>query len=594
MWGCATLNSEFRLMNQSTLSKVWYLLTPQQRKSAVGLLALMIIGMVLETLGVGLVIPVIALITDENLTTRYPRLQPTLAYFGNPPQSTLIVGAMLSLVGIYLVKAVFLGLMFWRQSQFAFELQVSISQRLFTIYLRQPYMFHLQRNSATLISNATQEINQFTFGVVLPGMGLVTESLVILGLAFLLLAAQPAGALVVVITLGGAALAFHKFTQSKVASWGIARQRHEALRIQHLQQGLGGAKDVKLLGREDDFLNQFKNHSEESAASGQRITALAQLPRLWIELLAMIGLASIVLIMVAQGKSIGAIAPTLGLFTAAAFRLMPSVNRVLTYTQSIRYGLATANTLCTELNLNSPASQATFDTAAHWQEITLKNVCFTYPNASSPTLRHISLAIQRGETVGFVGPSGSGKSTLVDVVLGLLTPSVGTILVGDSDIQSNLRGWQRQIGYVPQSIYLVDDSLRRNVAFGLADDKIDDAAVARAIRFAQLEEFVLTLPEGLETVVGERGTRLSGGQRQRIGIARALYHDPSVLVLDEATSALDTATEQGVMEAITALRGSKTILIVAHRLSTVQHCDRMYRLEFGAPTISRDELKPLT
>ena len=550
--------------------------------------------MVLETLGVGLVIPVIALITDENLTTRYPRLQPTLAYFGNPPQSTLIVGAMLSLVGIYLVKAVFLGLMFWRQSQFAFELQVSISQRLFTIYLRQPYMFHLQRNSATLISNATQEINQFTFGVVLPGMGLVTESLVILGLAFLLLAAQPAGALVVVITLGGAALAFHKFTQSKVASWGIARQRHEALRIQHLQQGLGGAKDVKLLGREDDFLNQFKNHSEESAASGQRITALAQLPRLWIELLAMIGLASIVLIMVAQGKSIGAIAPTLGLFTAAAFRLMPSVNRVLTYTQSIRYGLATANTLCTELNLNSPASQATFDTAAHWQEITLKNVCFTYPNASSPTLRHISLAIQRGETVGFVGPSGSGKSTLVDVVLGLLTPSVGTILVGDSDIQSNLRGWQRQIGYVPQSIYLVDDSLRRNVAFGLADDKIDDAAVARAIRFAQLEEFVLTLPEGLETVVGERGTRLSGGQRQRIGIARALYHDPSVLVLDEATSALDTATEQGVMEAITALRGSKTILIVAHRLSTVQHCDRMYRLEFGAPTISRDELKPLT
>ena len=576
-------------MNQSTLSKIWFLLTPQQRKSAIGLLGLMIIGMVLETLGVSLVIPIIVLITDENLAKSYPRLQPALDFIGNPDQKTIIVGVMLSLVGIYLLKAVFLGFLFWRQSRFAFGLQVSISQRLFTTYLRQPYMFHLQRNSATLINNATQEINQFTFGAILPGMGLITESLVVLGLGFLLLIAEPIGALMVVITLGGATLAFHKFTHNKVAAWGIARQQHEALRLQHLQQGLGGAKDVKLLGREDEFLTQYKNHSEQSAHSGQRITALAQLPRLWIELLAMIGLASIVLIMLAQGRSIGAIAPTLGLFTAAAFRLMPSVNRILNYTQSIRYGLATTNTLCTELKLNSHVPHTAPAITEPWQEITLREVCFTYPNAPVPALNHLSFAIQRGETIGFVGPSGSGKSTLVDVVLGLLTPSAGTILVGDSDIQKNLRGWQNQIGYVPQSIYLTDDSLRRNVAFGLADDKIDNAAVARAIRSAQLEEFIGTLPAGLETVVGERGIRLSGGQRQRIGIARALYHDPSVLVLDEATSALDTATEQGVMEAITALHGTKTILIVAHRLSTVEHCDRLYRLEAGDQTTTRVE-----
>jgi ABC-type multidrug transport system fused ATPase/permease subunit len=369
-----------------------------------------------------------------------------------------------------------------------------------------------------------------------------------------------------------------------VTSLGALRQFHDRLRQQHLQQGLGGAKDVKLLGREDDFLRQYKNHSDHIALVGQRMQTLTQLPRLWIELLAMIGLASIVLIMVAQGKSIGAIAPTLGLFAAAAFRLMPSVNRILNYTQSMRYGLATTNTLYTELKLNSSAPNGATTIIAPWQKITLCDVCFTYPNALTPALNHLSLAIQRGETVGFVGPSGSGKSTLVDAVLGLLTPSAGTILVGNSDIQNNLRGWQNQIGYVPQSIYLTDDSLRRNVAFGLADDKIDNIAVARAIRSAQLEEFVCTLPEGLETVVGERGIRLSGGQRQRIGIARALYHDPSVLVLDEATSALDTATEQGVMEAITALHGTKTILIVAHRLSTVEHCDRLYRLECGAMT----------
>jgi ATP-binding cassette, subfamily B, bacterial PglK len=571
-------------LNQSTLSKIWFLLTPQQRKSAIGLLGLMIIGMVLETLGVGLVIPVIALITDENLAKSYPRLQPALEFLGNPDQKTIIVGAMLSLVGIYLIKAVFLGFLVWRQSRFAFGIQANISQQLFTTYLRQPYMFHLQRNSATLIQNTTQEVGQFTFGAILPGMGLITESLVVVGLASLLLIAEPIGAVAVVITLGSAAIIFHKFTRRKVTSLGTSRQFHDRLKLQHLQQGLGGAKDVKLLGRENDFLSQYKNHSDQIALIGQRMQTLTQLPRLWIELLAMIGLASIVLIMVAQGKSIGAIVPTLGLFAAAAFRLMPSVNRILNYTQSMRYGLATTNTLCAELKLNSSAPNAASTIIAPWQEITLRDVCFTYPNTPAPALNHLSLAIQRGETVGFVGPSGSGKSTLVDAVLGLLTPSAGTILVGNSDIQNNLRGWQNQIGYVPQSIYLTDDSLRRNVAFGLADDKIDNTAVARAIRSAQLEEFVCTLPEGLETVVGERGIRLSGGQRQRIGIARALYHDPSVLVLDEATSALDTATEQGVMEAITALHGTKTILIVAHRLSTVEHCDRLYRLECGAMT----------
>ena len=577
------------ILNQSTLSKIWFLLTPQQRKSAIGLLGLMIIGMVLETLGVGLVIPVIALIMDENLAKSYPRLQPALEFLGNPDQKTLIVGTMLSLVGIYLIKSVFLGFLAWRQSCFAFGLQASISQRLFSTYLRQPYIFHLQRNSATLINNATQEINLFTFGAILTGMGLLTESLVILGLVFLLLLVEPIGALVVAIILGGAGLSFFKFTKNKVASWGIARQKHDGLRLQHLQQGLGGAKDVKLLGREEDFLVQFKNHSEQSAHSGQRNTALAQLPRLWIELLAVIGLASIVIIMIEQGKSIDAIAPTLGLFTAAAFRLMPSVSRILGNIQSIRYGLATTNTLCSELKLNSSAPNASPAIFAPWQEIALRDVCFTYPNAPTPTLNHLSLSIKRGETIGFVGPSGSGKSTLVDVFLGLLTPSAGTIFLGDSDIQKNLRGWQNQIGYVPQSIYLTDDSLRRNVAFGLSDNKIDNAAVARAIRSAQLEEFVGTLPAGLETVVGERGIRLSGGQRQRIGIARALYHDPSVLVLDEATSALDTATEQGVMEAITALHGTKTILIVAHRLSTVEHCDRVYRLEAGIERITQVE-----
>jgi ABC-type multidrug transport system fused ATPase/permease subunit len=287
--------------------------------------------------------------------------------------------------------------------------------------------------------------------------------------------------------------------------------------------------------------------------------------------------------MIGHGVEMASIVPTLALFAAAAFRLMPSVNRVLTAMQTLRYGLPVIDTLYEELKLEVPDAIDDFSEVSPGfrQEIRLNEVSYTYQGALSPALNGLALSIKVGEFVGFIGSSGSGKSTLVDIVLGLLPCDSGRIEVDGQDIQENMRAWQNQIGYVPQAIYLTDDTLRRNVAFGLPNEQIDDVAVQKAIKAAQLEEFVATLPEGLETVVGERGVRLSGGQRQRIGIARALYHDPSVLVLDEATSALDTATESGVMKAVNALQGSKTIIMVAHRLSTVEHCDRLYKLEQG-------------
>jgi len=365
--------------------------------------------------------------------------------------------------------------------------------------------------------------------------------------------------------------------------WGKVRQHHEGLRIQHLQQGLGGAKDVKLLGREGDFLAQYHLHHAQSARVGELQSTLQQLPRLWLELLAVGGLALLVFVMLGRGVELTSIVPTLGLFAAAAFRLMPSVSRVLASVQAVRYAMPVINTLHEELKLAAPepAIRTTDQGRRFYREIRLTDVAYSYPGADTPALHGLTLAIKKGESVGFIGSSGSGKSTLVDVILGLLPPSNGSVLVDGQDIQEQLRTWQDQIGYVPQSIYLTDDTLRRNVAFGIPDEHIDDAAVQRAIRDAQLEEFVGGLPNGVESIVGERGIRLSGGQRQRIGIARALYHDPSVLVMDEATSALDATTESGVMEAVTALRGSKTILIVAHRLTTVGQCDRIYRLESG-------------
>lgn len=547
----------------------------------------MIAGMALETLCTGLVIPAIALLTHQDLSADYPQMQPLLDALGNPAQAELILIVMLGLVGVYLVKNLFLAYLAWRQSRFAYGVQAQLSQRLFTTYLRQPYTFHLQRNSAQLIRNVTGEVSMFTDAIV-GSLNLATELMVLFGISCLLLVVEPLGTLITVLVLGGAAWIYHHGTRARIARWGKSRQLHDGLRMQHLQQGLGGAKDVKLLGREGDFLAQYRVHNLQSARVEQYQATVQLLPRLGLELLAVAGLATLAIVMLAQGR-MATIVPTLGLFAVAAFRLMPAVDRVLHAVQTLRYNAPVVNTLHEELKLAGvePVAGRRWHrgqdgTAPAFQtDIRLGNITYTYPAAATPALTDLTIRVRKGESVGFVGPSGSGKSTLVDVILGLLTPGTGQVAVDGKDIQPNLRAWQDQIGYVPQSIYLTDDTIRRNVAFGLPDDEIDDAQVRRAIRAAQLDEFVAGLPDGLETLVGERGIRLSGGQRQRIGIARALYHDPAVLVLDEATSALDTAAEHGVMQAVAALQGRKTILIVAHRLSTVGGCDRLYRLEQG-------------
>jgi ABC-type multidrug transport system fused ATPase/permease subunit len=565
------------------LRKLRRILTPTQRRSALGLLGLMIVGMTLETASTGMVIPAIALMMQQDLAANYPQFQPLLAALGDPTPSELILKVILALAGIYVVKNVFLAFLAWRQTRFAFGVQAQISQRLFTIYLRQPYTFHLQRNSAQLIRNVLGEVSMLAQAIIAT-LNMATELLVLLGITALLLAVEPLGTLIAVAVLGAAAWSFHFAVRTRVVRWGELRQLHDGLRLQHLQQGLGGAKDVKLLGRESNFLDQFGEHTAQSVRVGQYQATLQMLPRLWLEVLAVVGLATLVIAMLAQGRETATIMPTLGLFAAAAFRLMPSVNRMISAIQVLRFSLPVVNSLHEELKLASaepPRGRQGPAVPGLQSEVQLAGVTFTYPAAATPALTDLSLRIRKSESVGFVGPSGSGKSTLVDVVLGLLTPNAGQVLVDGEDIQKNLRAWQDQIGYVPQSIYLTDDTLRRNVAFGLPDDAIDEAAVRRAIGAAQLEEFVAGLPKGLDTIIGERGIRLSGGQRQRIGIARALYHDPAVLVLDEATSALDTDTERGVMQAVNALQRSKTVLIVAHRLSTVSGCDRRYQLEQG-------------
>jgi ABC-type multidrug transport system fused ATPase/permease subunit len=563
-------------------TKLWELLTKTERASAAVLLILTFIGMLLETLGVGLIIPALALLTQENIESKHPSVAFLGDLVGHASPHTLLLGGLLFLVGVYLFKAAYLAMLAWKQAQFAFGVQVRISQQLFSVYLLQPYTFHMQRNSAELIANVTNEVNQLTGNTMLPAMIFLTESLVLTGLLILLLIIEPIGAITTIGLLGFAAWAFQRMTKERVLRWGEARQLHERMRIQHLQQGLGGVKDVKIFAREPEFLAKYFLHNQRGASAAKFQTTLQQLPRLWLEVLAVCGLALLTFSMLHQGKNLAAVLPVLGLFAASAFRIIPSVNRILSSLQLLRYGLPVVDTLYRELQLAPrPDRSVGGPIIICKSSIRAKDVSFVYPNTETPAIDRINLIIKKGEAVGFIGKSGSGKSTLIDVLLGLLPPSSGQIFIDKRDIAENLQGWHRQIGYVSQSIFLTDDTLRRNVAFGLDDCQINDNDVWRAIRAARLEDFVLNLKDGLNTSVGERGIRLSGGQRQRIGIARALYHDPSVLVLDEATSALDSVTENEVMEAVEALRGKKTVIVVAHRLSTIAHCDRVFHLDRG-------------
>ncbi|ABB24242.1 ATPase [Pelodictyon luteolum DSM 273] len=586
---------KIRVPNLKYLKDIRTILSERERRNSLGILSMMVIAVLLETLGVGLVIPALALFTEKDFAGKHPVAKPLIDFFGNPDQTSLVFGGLGLLFSIYLIKALFLLFMTWRQNHFIYAIGERLSQQLLKIYLHQPYTFHLERNSAQLIRNVTTEVEVLATNVLTPILQLSVETLTLLCIFSLLLIVEPLGTLNILLVLGLTSISFVMLTRQNVAKWGNDRQHHEGLRMQHLQQGLGGIKDVKILGKEDYFLSRYGYHNTSSTKVRRKNTTIQQVPRLWLELLSVTGLIVLVLTMMMQGKDMDSIVPNLGFFAVATFRMMPSVNRILNALQSLQYCLPVVDIISRDFSLpfheepQEKTGAIRFKSSLH-----LENITYAYPQANRQTIEDITLTIQKGESVGFIGPSGSGKSTLIDLLLGLLAPNHGTISIDGNDIRTNMRGWQNIIGYVPQSIYLTDDDLEHNIAFGLSDEQIDRDKVLYAVEAANLAAFVKGLPDGLATFVGERGIRLSGGQKQRIGIARALYHNPEVLVLDEATSALDMESETAVMEAVTALHGSKTIIIVAHRLTTVEHCDRIYRLENGKITSQGSPAEMLT
>ena len=577
---------ELRLMEHSnqlvgdtsTLSAnqmIWRLLKNSERRGLGMIFVMMLIGTVLEMFSLGLVVPIVGLLVNPDYIQRFPIVR---SIFGDLTTTQYVLVAMGLLVGVYMLKTFFLIWKTWVQRGFSNSVTERIAQDLYKNYLRQPYAFHLERNSAIMIRNSQQSASLMS-GIIDPLLLIASEILVSGGLLVLMLLLEPVGSLSAIVVFGSFSVIFRRLTSRRIVKWGEALNFHKGMIIQHLQQGFGGVKDVKILGREDYFIAGYNRDLSGNAYVERRFAVVTTLPRFSMELLTIICLGILVSLMVLSDKAVTDILPVLSLFGAAAFRLLPTLSQVTNSFMSININRPILNNLYADLALTVPTIATQKASSNLADRIDISSLSFQYANTTREVLSEVSINIRRGEAVGLIGSSGSGKSTLVDILLGLLEPTSGRVLVDGNDIHDNLRGWQDQIGYVPQSIFLTDDTLRRNVAFGLPKDQTDHNAVKSAIRSAQLEEFVASLPDGLDTIVGERGVRLSGGQRQRIGIARALYNNPDVLVLDEATSSLDTETEHGVMQAVQALQGEKTVIIVAHRLSTVEYCDRLYRLE---------------
>jgi ABC-type multidrug transport system fused ATPase/permease subunit len=572
----------------NSYKKIIFLLNKKQKKQLFILALLLLIGVFFEMLSLGILIPSLTIIFNIKSESEFKIIQVIQLNLKNYSQIKVASVGMLILVFMYFIKAVYLIFVSWEQSKFSTKLSANLSKELFFSYLSQPYSFHLERNSSHLIRNIQGEIEQFT-AVSQALINLSIEFSAVFGVICMLFIVEPLGALVIITFILSSSFLFYTLVKNKILNWGKKRLDHDIQISQHLMQGLTSVKDVKLMGKEKYFLNKFDVHNNQKANILSKQSTLLQVPRFYLELLAVIGLAGLIIMMVLQNKSIGFLIPTLSVFVAAAFRMIPSVNRIMSSIQSIRYSGPVVDRLYLEFKLiksftNNIIDRVNIDNQGFKNNISINNLIFHYPGTDINAINNITFKIHYGDCIGFIGSSGSGKSTLIDIILGLLNPTSGTVMVDNFDIKNDIRKWQSQLGYVPQTICLTDDTIRRNIAFGIDDNEIDDKSIFKAIKAAQLDGFIENLEFGIETNVGERGIKLSGGQRQRIGIARALYYDPKVLVLDEATSALDTKTELDVMKSVNALHGAKTIIIVAHRISTLSKCDRIYNLENGKIT----------
>ncbi len=573
------------------VKKMNRLLDGKQKRLMILIIFLMLIGGILESLSISVVIPVIEVLLDPDAVVNNEIFAAIYNALGlqNVQQFTILM--MFALIGAFVLKNVFLFLQNVVQLRFVYTNQFRTSQRMMINFMNRPYEYYLNADTAVIQRSITSDVNNM-YGLILALLQLVSEAVVFVCLVAVLLAVDAqmiltiAGLLLVVLILIKVVI---KPTMVKA---GKENQDFYSGLFKWIEQSVMGIKEIKIANKEQYFINEYAKCGYGYVNAVQKYNLYNSTPRLLIETVCIAGLVLYMLMVMLQGASVAEMMPQLTTFGLAAMRLIPSANRINNHLTSISYFEPFFMGVSDNLQKDIHDDNVVYDAKAYEhakivdkmnieKEIVLQDITYKYPNTENYIFNHADMTIPIGSAVGIVGTSGSGKTTIVDVMLGLLQLQGGRILADGTDISTNYEGWLKNVGYIPQTIFMIDSTIRKNVAFGFADEDINDDRVWEVLREAQLDEFVRGLPEGLDTGIGERGIRISGGQRQRIGIARALYEDPEVLVLDEATSALDNDTEAAIMESINRLHGKKTLVIIAHRLQTIEKCDMVFRVEDG-------------
>ena len=550
-------------------------------------------GAMLEAIGIGAIFPLISVMGQPEYLATHPKAAAFAVWFGVRTHVGFIMLCASGLMILYVGKNLYLALQVRMQIHFVMRQQIAYAKALFASYLAKPYLYHIDHNTATLMRNVNSGPHVAFSAILMPTLSLFTEVVTAFVIWGMLVVVDVFTATVVAGVLAAILYGMMQTLRRRVGEQGIIQNKCAVMMYRWINQGLGAVKETKVLCKEAYFCTEYGRSYERYGEANRKFTFINQLLRLFIETIVVTGLLFLIIIKLAMGSIPAEIVPFLGVLALAAFRLMPCANRIIGYVNAIKFQMPLLHELYGEfLEIRDRMERGEEEvfpvcrgSTPFVRELRVEHLCFQYPEGRREVLHDISFSVPKGSFVGIIGSSGAGKTTFVDILLGLLPPGQGVITVDGVNIYDNIRAWQANLAYVPQTIYLIDGTVRDNVALGMTEGDIDDAKVERVLRMAELYDFVQDLPRGIYTTVGERGVKLSGGQRQRIGIARALYYEPEMLVLDEATSALDNETEKSITDTILKLKGKITIIAIAHRVTTLADCDFKVKFEDGRASI---------
>lgn len=572
------------------LKKVKYIFDEKQKIKLIIMTIVILVGAFVELLGVSTILPLVNVVLEPSKIDSTWYLLWIKEHMHYTKESEVIVFMAVVLIVVYIAKNLYVTMMYDMQYRFIFNNQRRLSVKMLDVYMRQNYLFHVQKNVAELQRNIKEDVNGF-YTIVLNALQLLAEVSVCIVLAIFLLSTDVQSTLIVAALIFVFSLLVGVVSKKVLVKKGIVNREMNIQLNKWLLQSLSGIKEIKVMNKEAFFLNKYSKTFNVYSTIQRQQSMLTFIPRPLMEVICVCSLlVTLIIKMLTQEDGIETFIPTLAVFAVAAFRMLPSFNRVSGYISTIMFNKPSVDVLYHDLkeiekitkDNESAIAKDSYHALPLIKGITLEHVSFQYPEVDRWVLKDVSMKIEPNQSVALIGASGAGKTTLADIILGILEPQEGKILADDKDIKDYLSAWHNSIGYIPQSIYLFDDTIKANIAFGISEDEIDEKELQRAMKEAQLDAFVQSLPEKENTIVGDRGVKLSGGQRQRIGIARALYRNPNILILDEATSALDNETEKEVMDAIDGLHGKRTIIIIAHRLSTIKKCDQIFEVGNGA------------